>query len=353
MILEAELTGYQQLTRKNGRRIMKVKHLPSGLTMVQKGVPFNTDGPGAVKKILEELRTMASFQCKYLVAFYDARFDEFESSTLIYVEYMDKGSFDKIYRKVGPLGTQIVAKVALAVLEGMSYLYDVQGIVPRRVDIKPSNMMCNSRGDIKICDFVVSEELINSIPETFVSTSFYISPERIEGSPYTIKADVWSLGISLVELALGRFPFAECETEPEPDDEDFEVISPLTPVSTEGGDGHDFVAIDLVKRQQPTTTKTLAPTPPKRARRKKKTGVTLDGDETTMGIIELLQFIISAPSPRLSPENYFPKEAHGFVDGCLEKDPKDRPTPKELLGHDWIRMAGESNVDMKAWASGL
>ncbi|KAF6748482.1 kinase [Ephemerocybe angulata] len=326
MILEAELTGYQQLTRKNGRRIMKVKHLPSGLTMVQKGVPFNTDGPGAVKKILEELRTMASFQCKYLVAFYDARFDEFESSTLIYVEYMDKGSFDKIYRKVGPLGTQIVAKVALAVLEGMSYLYDVKGIVPR--NIKPSNMMCNSRGDIKICDFVVSEELINSIPETFVSTSFYISPERIEGSPYTIKADVWSLGISLVELALGRFPFAECETEPEPDDEDFEVISPLTPVSTEGGDGHDFVAIDL------------------RARRKKKTGVTLDGDETTMGIIELLQFIISAPSPRLSPENYFPKEAHVFVDGI-------GLTPKELLGHDWIRMAGESNVDMKAWASSL
>ena len=42
-------------------------------------------------------------------------------------------------------------------------------------DIKPSNILCNSRGSIKLCDFGVSGELINSIANTFVGTSIYMS----------------------------------------------------------------------------------------------------------------------------------------------------------------------------------
>lgn len=43
------------------------------------------------------------------------------------------------------------------------------------LDIKPSNILCNSHGEIKICDFGVSGELINSIADTFVGTSTYMS----------------------------------------------------------------------------------------------------------------------------------------------------------------------------------
>ena len=43
------------------------------------------------------------------------------------------------------------------------------------IDIKPSNILCNSSGQIKICDFGVSGELINSIADTFVGTSTYMS----------------------------------------------------------------------------------------------------------------------------------------------------------------------------------
>jgi mitogen-activated protein kinase kinase len=65
----------------------------------------------------------------------------------------------------------------------------------------------NSNGAIKICDFGVSGVLINSIANTFVGTSYYMSPERIKGDPYTVKSDVWSLGITLEELALAKYPF--------------------------------------------------------------------------------------------------------------------------------------------------
>ena len=46
------------------------------------------------------------------------------------------------------------------------------------LDIKPSNILCNSQGQIKICDFGVSGELINSIADTFVGTSTYMSVRR-------------------------------------------------------------------------------------------------------------------------------------------------------------------------------
>jgi hypothetical protein len=48
-------------------------------------------------------------------------------------------------------------------------------LTPPSSDIKPSNILCNSQGDIKLCDFGVSGELINSIANTFVGTSIYMS----------------------------------------------------------------------------------------------------------------------------------------------------------------------------------
>ena len=78
---------------------------------------------------------------------------------------------------------------------------------------------------VKLCDFGVSGELVNSLAGTFTGTGFYmavslaqptsawflfketIQPERICGHEYTIRSDVWSAGISLLELVQNRFPF--------------------------------------------------------------------------------------------------------------------------------------------------
>jgi mitogen-activated protein kinase kinase len=68
--------------------------------------------------------------------------------------------------------------------------------------------LINSRGEIKLCDFGVSSELENSVADTFVGTGTYMAPERIQGSPYTVKSDVWSVGLTLMELAIGKFPFS-------------------------------------------------------------------------------------------------------------------------------------------------
>jgi mitogen-activated protein kinase kinase len=128
---------------------------------------------------------------------------------------------------------------------------------------------------------------------------------------YTVKSDVWSLGISLIELALGRFPFSESASDDDSDLSEFEgTLSPSRPVQLEK------VKEDLAEK--------------KRNRRKSR-GVTLQGGPTAMSILELLQHIVHEPAPKLTPEGRFPKMAEDFVNSCLLKDPDQRRTPKDLL----------------------
>lgn len=146
--------------------------------------------PSVRKQILRELQIMHDCNSEYIISFYGAFISD--PNICICMEYMDKGSLDGIYKKIGAIDIDVVAKVALAVLEGLTYLYDVHRIIHRgelhpnvssyllsdvyrAQDIKPSNILFNSQGQIKICDFGVSGELINSIADTFVGTSTYMS----------------------------------------------------------------------------------------------------------------------------------------------------------------------------------
>jgi mitogen-activated protein kinase kinase len=144
-----------------------------------------------------------------------------------------------------------------------------------------------------------------------------LQPERIQGAQYTVKSDVWSLGISLIELALGRFPFADDDIAGS-DSDLSDLEGTLSPGSI----------------PQPRKKKELTPEEKeakrKRDRRKSK-GVSLQGGGMTMSILELLQHIVNEPAPRLTPEGRFPLEAHEFVEKCLLKDPETRWTPKQLL----------------------
>ncbi|MGH0167716.1 UNVERIFIED_CONTAM: hypothetical protein FKN15_052890 [Acipenser sinensis] len=86
-------------------------------------------------------------------------------------------------------------------------------------DVKPSNMLVNTRGQVKLCDFGVSTQLVNSIAKTYVGTNAYMAPERISGEQYGIHSDMWSLGISFMEdppvLPVGEFsePFVHFITQ--------------------------------------------------------------------------------------------------------------------------------------------
>lgn len=133
---------------------------------------------------------------------------------------------------------------------------------------------------------------------------------------------MWSLGISLIELALGRFPFSESASDDDSDLSEFEgTLSPARPV--------------------PFEKKKKADKDRKRDRRKSK-GVSLQGGGMTMSILELLQHIVNEPAPKLTPEGRFPKEAEDFVNSCLLKEPDHRRTPKNLLVGDLLLACRET-----------
>jgi mitogen-activated protein kinase kinase len=71
-------------------------------------------------------------------------------------------------------------------ISGIANMRSLYSPEPILLDIKPSNILCNSAGQIKICDFGVSGELINSIADTFVGTSTYMSVSRYPIIPFCL-----------------------------------------------------------------------------------------------------------------------------------------------------------------------
>ncbi|KAK9894615.1 kinase-like protein [Cystobasidium minutum MCA 4210] len=346
-----DIEAVSELGHGNGGTVTKVRHIPTGAMMARKVV--HIDAKQSVRKqILRELQIMHDCSSIYIVSFYGAYLQD--PHICMCMEHMDKGSFDNIYKKVGPIPEDVLGQIALAMVSGLTYLYDVHRIIHR--DVKPSNVLFNSQGQIKICDFGVSGELINSIAETFVGTSTYMSPERIQGAQYSVKSDVWSLGITLVELALGRFPFSNDDEE---DDSDFDeddyreeelTLSPVKPL------GREKTLAELDARRREKAARIAAEKKKEKKdngsgqEKKKKGGVSLGGSGSQMSILELLQHVVNEPAPRLKPEGKFKKEAEEFVDACLEKDVNRRPTPKELLKYKWLIEAKETEVDLEGWA---
>ncbi|KAL6335806.1 hypothetical protein AAG906_039569 [Vitis piasezkii] len=105
-----------------------------------------------------------------------------------------------------------LSDLAFQILSGLHYLHR-RKIVHR--DIKPSNLLINARRQVKIADFGVSRILAQTMDpcNSSVGTIAYMSPERINtdlnhGRYDGYAGDIWSLGVSILEFYLGRFPFA-------------------------------------------------------------------------------------------------------------------------------------------------
>ncbi|XP_063781617.1 dual specificity mitogen-activated protein kinase kinase 5 isoform X2 [Pseudophryne corroboree] len=200
-INELDIRNREILGHGNGGTVYKAYHVPSGKILAVKVIPLDITVE-LQRQIMSELEILYKCDSPYIIGFYGAFFAENRIS--ICTEYMDGGSLD-VYRKVPE---QVLGRISVAVLKGLTYLWSLK-ILHR--DVKPSNMLVNTRGQVKLCDFGVSIQLVNSIAKTYVGTNAYMAPERIAGEQYGIHSDVWSLGISFMELALGSFPYPQIQ----------------------------------------------------------------------------------------------------------------------------------------------
>ncbi len=275
-------------------------HAPSGTTFALKVIPLDVR-EAVRKRIIAELRCLhAALSCPAIVPLHAAFLSE--GSVTIVLEYMDRGSLADMLAARTRLQERHLRAVAARVLVGLAYLHGALNIIHR--DLKPSNLLLNSRGEVKISDFGVSGQLAHGRAEcnSWVGTARYMAPERIAGRPYSFSSDCWALGITLLECATGRFPYApaaECE----------------------GGPPMDFW--------------------------------------------ELLAAVTEQPAPCLPPGGGFSATFRDFLGGCVHKTADARLSAAELRAHAWLTPFGEddpageagerliSDLVRDAWATGV
>jgi tetratricopeptide (TPR) repeat protein len=164
------------------------------------------ENPQALKNFLREAKSAAKLNHPGIVTVYDA--GEQEGVFYIAMEYVDGNTLKEIIKHRGKISPGGIVHVLTQMCEALAYAHE-QKVVHR--DIKTANTMWTRDRKAKIMDFglaKVIEEVRNHT--TVVSgTPYYMSPEQTLGKNVDHRTDIYSLGVSVFELATGTLPFRE------------------------------------------------------------------------------------------------------------------------------------------------
>lgn len=231
--------------------VYRAKHIATNSTVAVKIIPNATSNSqhGGIDtetdKIMSEIDILSRCDSAFIVGYFEC-FVKPPKKKLdcgemwIIMEYCDGGSILDYLEKAGGLhsyseGEEVIRAVCASIVLGLEYLHGVANVCHR--DIKCGNVLLTNDGHVKLADFGVSAELTNTLNKrkTVVGSPFWMAPEVIKESHYDGRADVWSLGITAIEMAEGHPPHSSLHpmraifvipTKPAPSLQDLDAWSP-------------------------------------------------------------------------------------------------------------------------------
>ncbi|KAK7063604.1 kinase-like protein [Favolaschia claudopus] len=204
---------FETVARLNSS-VDKVKNKATSKIMLRKTFTTREE---LMKVVIPEISMVCSGHINF-TSFYGAYLPPSgEPEISLLTEYCEGGNLEDIGNRLKQrhvilgerIGEKIAGRLAEGILQGLAYLHSKETM---HRDIKPSNILLSSKGIVKLCEFGVSSlrNWLKSGECRFDPTDYafsYMAPEKIVGEKYTIRADVWSTGLTLLELAQQRFPY--------------------------------------------------------------------------------------------------------------------------------------------------
>ncbi|KAK3576945.1 hypothetical protein CHS0354_017619 [Potamilus streckersoni] len=183
--------------------VYKALHKESGQVLAIKQVPVDTD----LQEIIKEISIMQQCDSPFIVKYYGSYFKN--TDLWIVMEYCGAGSVSDIMRlRNKTLTEDEIATILLYTLKGLDYLHSKRKI---HRDIKAGNILLNTEGHAKLADFGVAGQLTDTMAKrnTVIGTPYWMAPEVIQEIGYDCVADIWSLGITALEMAEGKPPYGD------------------------------------------------------------------------------------------------------------------------------------------------
>lgn len=171
-----------------------------------KEILLNENSEKQIKGIVAEVDTFSKLKHKNIVGYHGTC--NTGDRICIFMEYLDRGSLRQFYIRHGPVKEGQAANTVRQTLKGLEYLH-ATGMAHR--DIKGANILLNSKGVIKLADFGTTKKFDGeSVASGLKGTPHWMAPEVIKGLQRPDewwKADIWSLGCTVVEIMTGQLPF--------------------------------------------------------------------------------------------------------------------------------------------------
>eukprot|EP01004_Peranema_trichophorum_P003442 NODE_242_length_3166_cov_37.850477_g196_i1.p1 GENE.NODE_242_length_3166_cov_37.850477_g196_i1~~NODE_242_length_3166_cov_37.850477_g196_i1.p1 ORF type:complete len:935 (+),score=137.66 NODE_242_length_3166_cov_37.850477_g196_i1:68-2806(+) len=172
-----------------------------GQLVAVKKMKANVD-PKLQEEMLNEIRLLVKFRNDNIVSYLGSAV--VSRCLIVILEYVSGGSLAYILEHFGPLPPSSVSQYSRHILRGLNYLHS-NGVVHR--DVKPANLLLDESGRCKLADFGTADHL-NNIKKSVKGTPMYMAPEALKGCEYLPSSDIWSFGLTTLQLLTARLPWS-------------------------------------------------------------------------------------------------------------------------------------------------